>query len=1283
MRRMHWQLLGSLLATGWLAAADAALAAGPAALAEFASREYLGLDWPRTLVTYQLLRTGLFPDSPLGGAEFPPTGPALVDLPPTGVQPGLLRLVDGAGNDVPCQLSRVRLAKNGALDMARLSFFAALPKNGEFHYQLVEGKPATAPAPAVKETPTGAFLELDNGVTAIRLPKAGVTVFDPPLCFGQDQKEMVGFYGKQVENGVAPGPIQGIRLADGRWVGGSFFWAADSAKAPRVIRCECRVTERGPLFAEAEIIYQFTDSSRYRMTVRMLANDPAVQIDEQYDFGGPGDMWSYRLMVSLGAGGQGGWKPDVAYFHGPRLQKKDPVFGERLKAGGIESKSAGAAAFGSVRLDYAQPATQVLDLAVRHPWALNAYFIGLVDSTQIGPSSLADTLVPFVGVVPVHTGNWRASATAKDAMLWSYGFGDVCLNWPLLAPPHPRTALQTGEYDPALPLTFGRRQWLLVGGSFQTPDELYGLRLSAGWVSLDDYKEWVLDWPQDPKVTYPRLLFSREQAQQLKAKLDRLPNAATLKTYLYFNESDARRTQLWNALANDSIWSGPYGMARGILTAGDPPDMPWATHYRLAQQAGWASDADELLSSEKLDPEQRRKFRIWLAAVCYTVTEPDVNPRGSMTHLGNPNMPINRFCALPFVAALIPDHPMAKQWLDISAEYVRYKLAMNTAPGGAWSELITYFAASAPHLMQSAGVLAQTGRLDDPTARLAVAPALFTAGLLTPRDPRFGARLVPGWGHEGTDNAFHFLVAANVVRKLDPPAAQALVWSWDQVGRIISGHHDAGFSPRAQVYADMLEGIPPGYVPPQLASQWYPGFGVTLRAHAGDANETYMSLRNGYNYSHSDANQGDFVLYARGAPLVSLALMGYPLHQHPPFQELDKTFGWHSRVRFGSPGNTGGWPGGGARGGVPAFGFSDSVDYARAVGDYGPQTWTRQVLFLKARKPGGPDCFVLRDSADALDGDPAKREPKWWVLRTVGRKEQVKATATEIQYTSAFGPHLTAHFLQPAKITAESREAERDSVLYMGVGDNWRKAGSPAKNASGNVEAEDWLTISSVGPVPPGEDVLVALVPTGKGEEGPTYTALANGAAKIATRDGTDYVFVDRKPMAYDADGVGFRGVAGAVRVFPDEVHLVISEGPGSVSWRGVTLTSQVPTVKIVSRAEVEKQPARAFMYEAPGVKWKLKDTPLPEGCRVAGLARCELRIENDRMSGRSEGLGGLLYAPMPPAMKVLPMLVIDGQTYAPGTSGGTLIIPLLPGEHKFEVLALKQPPIFRNWQAW
>ena len=111
--------------------------------------------------------------------------------------------------------------------------------------------------------------------------------------------------------------------------------------------------------------------------------------------------------------------------------------------------------------------------------------------------------------------------------------------------------------------------------------------------------------------------------------------------------------------------------------------------------------------------------------------------------------------------------------------------------------------------------------LDDKTTRLAALPATFTVNLLSPKDPRFGTRMLPNWGHEGYDLTSHWLVAAGLVRKSDPELAKALVWSWDQLGRPMQSHHDAGFSERAVIHADLLSQLqrpvgsenPPPYVP--------------------------------------------------------------------------------------------------------------------------------------------------------------------------------------------------------------------------------------------------------------------------------------------------------------------------------------------------------------------------------------------------------------------------------------------------------------------------------------
>ncbi len=131
--------------------------------------------------------------------------------------------------------------------------------------------------------------------------------------------------------------------------------------------------------------------------------------------------------------------------------------------------------------------------------------------------------------------------------------------------------------------------------------------------------------------------------------------------------------------------------------------------------------------------------------------------------------------------------------------------------------------------MQTAGVLARTGRLDESTARLAVMPAQFTLNLLTPRNPRFDARVLPGWGHEGLAQGLQYLVAANTIRGIDPKLAASFVWAWDAFGRPMNGHHDAGFSPRAVANADLLATLPAGFTPPELRSAWLPGFGVNMR----------------------------------------------------------------------------------------------------------------------------------------------------------------------------------------------------------------------------------------------------------------------------------------------------------------------------------------------------------------------------------------------------------------------------------------------------------------------
>ncbi|MHB9133017.1 MAG: hypothetical protein ACYDBB_18270 [Armatimonadota bacterium] len=1314
-------LLSCMLCVSLFACLAAFAAEDGQPLKAFAVKEYLNLNWSRTLVTYPLTFTA-------GQAR-----------------PDAVCVTDAAGVEQVCQLSHVTLHPDGSIASARISFYAELKAKGSFTYSLWGKKPAI-PATSLAVQETGEGVVLQNGLVGVSLPKPGAVTFAKPLRFSTaaEAQGLVSDDAAQcVQQGIIPGPLQSILLQGNRRMGGSRFCAADPAKAPLATGYTCRLMEQGPLFTEATVRYAFDNGRFYQFTVRLQAGDPAIRIDEQSDMKIQGDEFAWKVVFGLSGNG---WQPDTAYWTSSEGRLKGTAEGldTAMARVGFDPKPYQHANFGSKKLQYADNQAKAFDLAVWYPWSVSAFYCGLVDSAMLKEGAKAAD-IPFLAVVPMHAGNWRGAVGGINGTLYTQQPGRVSLHWPLIAARHPNSLLHTGEYDPALPLSYIRRQWALIGGPLQYFPTLQQFRKSDGYINLDEYKDWILEWPTDPKVTYPRLVFNKADVERLKPVLDKQPGGDVLKKFLYFTDEEARFKQLWGNLTYNSCWSSPMGEAVTAITES------WTSNYRYAQMSGWAGNMDELLASPRLTDEQRTTLRAHLAALCYTLSSPDFNPRGAMVHLGNPNMPINRFLGLTSPAALIPDHPRANDWLDVSAKYVRYKLAMNTAPGGGWSELLTYYGASAPHLMQEANVLRQTGRLPDDLAKLAALPGAFPMYLLSPKDPRYGARMLPNWGHEGMNMLTQWLPVAGLMRTIDPPLATAMAWSWEQGGKPMEEHHDAGFSERCILHSDLLTQTKPGYVPPMFGSKWIPGVGAVLRAHAGDPNETFFTYRQGYMVSHCDANQGDFVLYSKGAPLVMLSLFAYPLHQNQPYIDLNNQFGWYSHVRIGKRENptTGGWN---ASSEIHAHAFSASADYLRGHADYSGERWTRQIFFLKGKKADGPNYLLFRDSFVSQSGDDTQLQPTYWYVRNPESKDHVTVTQNEVIYTSPFGAKLNVRFLQPAQIQAETRDAKRDGPMYNRGAINWQQAGSPVLSGKGgSISVSETLAVTAVGPIPAKQDILTVLYPQGAQEALPKYESLGDGAAKITTSEGVDYVFLDRKPMAFKQGDIAFSGLAGAVRIYPTEVHLVISEGPGEVSYRGVTLKSGVPAIQIIPNKGLKPRVFSQPAYESP-IKFIMRNPKQgkitdvqpgvwrqeqPEGYayyfdnldrseplsftadgivfvgRAGGVevntktntvrmvmldgekiavgplqawgcnGPYDLTFTNDRLTGHFAGLGRFLNVTQPAGLDRLPMLVLDGQTYAPGTSGNTAIIPLMPGEHRFELRALEQPPIWRNWQAW
>lgn len=1306
-------------------------------IATFTATEHLGVDWPRTMVTYRLSA----PSAVAVDRHVP--GQVILH---GAARPGDLRLINAAGDPVPHQLSRVVLDDQGAIRTAWISFFADLPKNSAFQFSLVAGSADTAGR--ARASRDNDMLVLDNGITAVRVPD-GEEAFASPRPL----------------NDTSPSPIMGVRLEDGTWTAPAAFENLGSEPAPVITGWSSQLTAQGPLFAEATITYRFDNGGHYTLTARLIDGEPGVRIDEQMDLRvirGERD-WRVRFPLTDAADR---FRPDVAWWATPhgRLHRVDEAFEAAVAARGfppLTDKSHGNRRhLSSMGFEPGDERKTVVPLAVWYPYHPVAHYVAIARREAVTTSN--DRAIPFAAVMTLHAGNWRGIPENYNGELVVEPDGRVGVTWPLTASPHPNSVLHTGEPDPELPYTVIRRQWALIAGALQYHDPLLTFRRYEGYVNLDHYKDWVLDWPVDPAVTHPRLVVTRPQVEQIQARLDHHPMEGQLQQLLCFNDDAARADALMRSLASDNMWSGARGHALRCLgrDADSQRRDGWVAGFRHSQKAAWTHAADEVLSSKHLKPEDRARLRAWIAATCYALSEPDFNPRGSMVHLGNPNMPMNRFFALTFAAALIPDHPEAGNWLNASRDYVRYILSRNTAPGGGWSELLTYYMAGASHTLQAALVLHNQGMLDDTTAKLAMAAGRFPMFLVAPHDPRFAARTLPAWGHEGYwMMPTQWLPVAAIAAGRDPSLASALAWTWDQLGRPITDHHDAAFSPRAIAYADLSADAD---VPTEaLASRWIPGFGATMRAHAGDPHETFLAYRQGYMVSHCDANQGDFLLYARGVPLTVPSIFQYAIYNNSPFQKLYESFGWHNRVRFGSPDNTGGWPGGGIISQVHRFAASDTADYLRGVGHYDASQWTRQLMLLKSPSPTGPSYFVMHDSFGRLTDAPMS--PTWWYLRTDGPTSRIEQRETGFTYASPQGPSFDVTFLSPSTVALTSREATQRGPLFNRAAELWKQAGGDIEGT----QTSQTMTVTAAGPIAAGQDITVLLVPRGEGDPPPRHRVVAPGVTEIITSDGADVVFLSDEPFEYADDRVRFRGRGGAVRIRNDEIHLIVSEGPGMVGFEDVSLTSAVAATRVLRRdalagQQIEHQAApHAINLDAvpagadvqtpqPGVThWRtgqrtgwvfdasevLKfdadpvrfhgrkgsivrydDTgvtrlTLIEGERIGhanhvvwgGDGPYTVTFHTDRITGRVAGPQRFVYLTRPAGLLQLPTMVVDGVPFMPGLAadlrrrdiattgdpfdagadGTTLIVPAMGGEHDFVIRALEQPAVFRHWQAW
>ena len=245
--------LRPLLSALWLSPVLAWIGCPPAeatdqskpVLARFSLRDYLDRDWQNEVVTFKA-------EAKLFGRKD-------------------VSLLDADQRPVPFQW------QTGST--VGITFLASVPRFAQVEYSLVQGRPPAMQNLAVREAAD--MLELGNEHIAIRLNRGA--------------------------RALKQGPIGGIRLTSGKWVGaGELNWPTrPPAGTAAPAGCRVKVVADGPVFAEAESGYTFPGQGYWRLRFRVIAGEPVVLVDEE--FNGPPEA-SYRF--ELGAG----FEPDHAFW---------------------------------------------------------------------------------------------------------------------------------------------------------------------------------------------------------------------------------------------------------------------------------------------------------------------------------------------------------------------------------------------------------------------------------------------------------------------------------------------------------------------------------------------------------------------------------------------------------------------------------------------------------------------------------------------------------------------------------------------------------------------------------------------------------------------------------------------------------------------------------------------------------------------------------------------------------------------------------------------------------
>ena len=1153
----------------------------------------------------------------------------------------------GPRGPVPVQLSQLALwPGTPSVKSATLAFIVDLLPLATDDYTIRYGRePAASTGPVTDLTVTPA-----EGQVEVTTRGFGVR-----LLQGEEM------YAEPVPAADVPGPILGMRLANGTWFGGSRMFGPR-----RIASFSAKLTDSGPVFARVAIRYTYAGGNTLDLDVQVAAGDNAMRMETRVRDDQPQD--GFNLVLSRGL-------PPLI------LQVQDEVRRDRPCFTKPETGYGRGLAWAEIPLvDYTGPH--------ENAWSPTGKLPGLVTNltpwedwfgtyTQARIRLKLDNTTRELQIRSLNPGAWvepREIEQIFDPKLDPDPAKGVWLGWNRKCMPVLRDT--SGEILLQVNAAQGVRKWTvsdclsmpgvaaLFGHYNYKPESEFPpeTRPTVGY-RLNEVKDYVLDWPRDGQQR-PLLFTTRAELEALwergtadPALLASLlqrgagsgpycPNSSThaaVGAYLLsrYSPEVGAKTQLLvrlrKALTYD-LWGVQFG------GAGAPAPILY----------------DAVIDSPVVPDAERPVLCARMAYYAYRLADPAVWSAERGYASGNQNMTVTWEISRGLTACAIPAHPMAKVWYGKAQRIMEYFLSHMVGPAGEWPEAMSHHGRQSIDMILAFAIASTTSGLhdyvNDPRVKRMI---MYWAKIASPRDPRPrgihwarpNRRYCPSMGRDGTGFGGGTCGAmARMTSKSDPAYSAVMQWAWLEEGAESRFTHLGGF---AHMSCDRQ--LPAKQ--PAWPSEVLPYAGAVLRHGLGTADEHQVLLYSGDHFAAFYAGHtGSFPsIFAYGTPVAGAFAGFYEFQEGFLTCTVDlarglgtleerKLYGYHGCAQHA---NMWSWPKGqtarfGEHGGlanVSAFSTLSRQDYVAVdVARHHPRRqtlnwrtdlpewppvpakgkppvdWRRQTLFLKDDDPAKAVYLLIRDSVKG-------EQPTMWQMWTVSETLDTPAEVGDVAAVLANKPGpkiLPARELKGNRFTAIGQLGVDVEYFIAAPADTPRhtlRFGEHIFDGSNKLmepEYQDLLHLQM-----PGDGVYyVAFFPRKRATPAPTFSTLGDGTIiKVSGDFGTDYGFLSALDATASGDGATFRGTAASVQDRKTGLALALG-ATGEVGYKGYRLAADSPAVLRVRDRELTVElptgiqpPAFRLMQPFPGGtvtvsapgEWTLAE-PLP-GVELTGSA--------------------------------------------------------------------------------